>query len=422
MDLTAIKHYINSIQQRDDLFELLNLIKQKIDSPNRYTTNSDIDLINFINDNFPDCDFINLYSKNWRNLQDFTFTKNLIIIQLKDLFDYNFLRSFIETDEKIEWDVNISDQIGFLVELVKSHKDKNFLLLSNLEFLDKELERFSDIANLHAICIGGDILIEFDDYKNLDLVLEKQIQNKHVICLNNYPRPHRVGTVLYLLYKELDKFCNMSFISKALREKLDVHELKFYDTATCLDWIYFTDLNLKEDLEKITYRLRTYNFLQEEVWSADTDRQLSHNFKHRLARQYESSIVEIITESTCYESTLNLTEKYSNSIYGCNFPILISSQGTVAYLRELGFDVFDDIIDHSYDSEINPFYRLKKAIDLNEKIISDKEFAYSLWQNNKDRFLNNKLFLENKFYKIIKQKREKELLEYKNFISKNIIQ
>lgn len=421
MDLLTIKHHIDQLDNENELNELLDFLKAKINQPRDFN-NFDIDLFNFIDNNFTQCNFINLYNKNYRNLEDITFTENLIIIRLRDMFNYNLLRSFTESDNEVEWHVSTSDQIALIAKLASTYKDKNFLLLTSLEFIDRELKKFSAIENLHVICVGGDILLEYDNFKKLDLVIEKEINDKHVLCLNNYPRPHRVGTVLYLIYKELDKFCNISFISNELREKLDVHQFEFYDASTCLDWIYFKDWELQAGLEKITHRLKTYNFFKEDVWTdyVDPNSQLHGNFTHKLAKHYKSSLVEIITETTCYEPTLNLTEKYSNSIYGCVFPILISTQGTVDYLRNIGFDTFDDIIDHSYDNEINPFYRLKKAIDLNQKIISNKELALSLWQNNLNRFIDNKSFFENKFYEIIKQKREQELIVYKNSISNNI--
>ena len=49
----------------------------------------------------------------------------------------------------------------------------------------------------------------------------------------------------------------------------------------------------------------------------------------------------------------------------------------------------DDIIDHSYDYEPNPFYRMKMAIDANIEIISDRDLAISLHEENKERFENN---------------------------------
>jgi hypothetical protein len=55
----------------------------------------------------------------------------------------------------------------------------------------------------------------------------------------------------------------------------------------------------------------------------------------------------------------------------------------------MGYDMFDDIIDHSYDYEPNPFYRLKMAIDLNIDILTNKDLAISLYSKNRMRLDNN---------------------------------
>jgi hypothetical protein len=74
------------------------------------------------------------------------------------------------------------------------------------------------------------------------------------------------------------------------------------------------------------------------------------NFKNKLTPYYKNTFVEIVSETSFGEKSFLLTEKTLNSIYGCSFPILLCSQGTVAFLRSMGMDMFDDVIDHSYDS------------------------------------------------------------------------
>jgi hypothetical protein len=89
-----------------------------------------------------------------------------------------------------------------------------------------------------------------------------------------------------------------------------------------------------------------------------------------------------------------ITEKTLHSIFGCSFPIWISSAGTVAYLEQLGIDVFRDIIDHSYDNILDPIDRLVTAIDSNRRILSDLTYARQLWIKSKDRFLANVNFMK----------------------------
>jgi hypothetical protein len=436
MNLISVQNYISKSNSINELSIILNLVNNKLSSLSykkssieekikplsiKSTKRFRIELENFIYNNFSNFDYKVLHANHWRQLQNVEFDKNLIFIQLNDGFEYDLLRSFSQTDSKIDWQYRQSEQIKFLISLAKKYTQKTFVLLTSLEFIEREINGYCDLKNLIPICIGGDIFLENEGYNTVDLILKKEVSNKHVVCLNNYPRPHRVATILYLIYKNLDKHCNISFMSNDIRRLLYSHEieLEFYNISTVSDWIYFEDLNLKNDLESLSTNLKNYKFLIEDVYlnTHGNENPNVFNFSEKLFNSYQKSLVEIITESTCFEPSLNLTEKYTNSIYGCNFPIFISSQDTVQYLRKIGFDTFDDIIDHSYDNEINPFYRLKKAIDLNSDIISNCDLALELFEKNKQRFVDNKNFYETKFYDIINDKRQNELLRIKKLLN-----
>ena len=58
-----------------------------------------------------------------------------------------------------------------------------------------------------------------------------------------------------------------------------------------------------------------------------------------------------------------ISEKTSKALRLLQLPIWISVPGTVQSVRDLGFDVFDDVIDHSYDNEANIDTRISLAID-----------------------------------------------------------
>jgi len=79
------------------------------------------------------------------------------------------------------------------------------------------------------------------------------------------------------------------------------------------------------------------------------------------------SMFNVITES-CYEPEPgtkieqhylpSLGEKTYKSILLFQIPIFLAAASTVSCYRNLGFDVFDDIIDHTYDLEIDPVKRI----------------------------------------------------------------
>jgi len=82
-------------------------------------------------------------------------------------------------------------------------------------------------------------------------------------------------------------------------------------------------------------------------------------------------------------------------VYGCNLPIILSGTGAVAHLRELGFDMFDDIIDHSYDYIPNPFDRIIHAVKDNHRLLADCDYAKQTWICCQERFHDNIVVAKN---------------------------
>ena len=72
--------------------------------------------------------------------------------------------------------------------------------------------------------------------------------------------------------------------------------------------------------------------------------------------------------------------------------------GTVKFLREMGLDVFDDIINHSYDNIDNPIDRMYKAIIDNKELLMNNEKTKLLWKQNTTRFIKNVEFAKKELY------------------------
>ena len=122
------------------------------------------------------------------------------------------------------------------------------------------------------------------------------------------------------------------------------------------------------------------------------------NFRNKLSNYYRDTFVEIISETSYTEYCFNLTEKTLNSVYGASFPILLCSKGSVQFLRQMGLDMFDDIVDHSYDTIDDPAIRLETAITKNLKLLTDNARTKQLWTQNLDRFKNNIDFCQKRMY------------------------
>jgi hypothetical protein len=90
-----------------------------------------------------------------------------------------------------------------------------------------------------------------------------------------------------------------------------------------------------------------------------------------------------------------LTEKTAKPFSWGQVPIFVSHHNTIPYIRELKFDLFDDIIDHSYDDEVNPIKRIFKSVKQLEKICEKPlEYWIDYKKNNIDRFIKNRKIAE----------------------------
>lgn len=104
---------------------------------------------------------------------------------------------------------------------------------------------------------------------------------------------------------------------------------------------------------------------------------------------FKNSYVNLVSESDsgAFTNGILITEKSVKPFVYQQLPLFLGKEGLVTYLRKYGFDMFDDIIDHSYDFEnridnrtdmiLNQLINLSK-IDLNEFFIKNEDrFKYN---------------------------------------------
>jgi hypothetical protein len=75
---------------------------------------------------------------------------------------------------------------------------------------------------------------------------------------------------------------------------------------------------------------------------------------------YTECYVNLVTETNVYYDTPMLSEKTFKPILAGQLFILLASPGAVKFLRDIGIDTFDDIIDHSYDNTIDIRSRIQQ--------------------------------------------------------------
>jgi hypothetical protein len=107
-------------------------------------------------------------------------------------------------------------------------------------------------------------------------------------------------------------------------------------------------------------------------WDYGTYRGTENNENFiRSGSVYGSCAVNVVTE-TLYDPVPGLfCEKTLFAMLAEQIPIVIGSQGLVSSIRAHGFDMFDDVVDTSYDNLHNET-RLIQALDLNQDLIQGR--------------------------------------------------
>jgi hypothetical protein len=216
---------------------------------------------------------------------------------------------------------------------------------------------------------------------------EKNFEHDYFwICLNRNKRAHRYLTAMFLLGNNFEKQGLLTLTADEI--------LEHGNFESWLYWWHHNQHNEINDIEKyfpilkkgfdkikqkIGYQTNSYN-------SNENSSFITHNFEQRLRPLYVNTLIEVVNETIWQPDAGGVvTEKFVNSVYGFNLPIIIGVGNTVSYLKQLGFDLFDDVIDHSYDSEPSPTVRLTGALDKNKELFNNKHKSILAWKHCKSQ-------------------------------------
>lgn len=373
------------------------------------------------NDNFSHELFVYLTQKyapqNMRAYQ--VWTHDFISSSFNDVNNQCFFDDIDELPANIV--LNIRDNFSYLGEydfqyrkktdgaediemLCKRYPEINFVLCTSLEKLDRELGR---ISNLQIVPLGGDITNQFTEYPYLvePVLTDKNFSSeKTFIALNRQARFHRIFAVSVLHDYELN---NTGVITLMDQENLRCTNNELLDWQFSRHHVEVRDrfnrgfpIVRKIYLEDIAVDLEKHcEHPDYQIYKPDRPNDNVSNFNNVLRDMYKNSFVEIVSETTYAEPSFLITEKTLNSIYACNIPIFIGGVGIVEHLRNIGFDMFDDIVDHSYDNIGDPILRIHHAIKDNLRLLSDTSYVKETWIKCQDRLAANVELAKVNFYK-----------------------
>lgn len=123
-----------------------------------------------------------------------------------------------------------------------------------------------------------------------------------------------------------------------------------------------------------------------------------------LREIYSSSAISLITESVRFEKGSLFTEKSLYPLLGLSFPIWIGGYRQASEWKKLGFDIFEDVIDHSYENYDTLIERCYYAFFNNLDLLKDFDNLKKIRQQMLPRLKNNyKLVENNHLAQLVKQ-------------------
>lgn len=139
-------------------------------------------------------------------------------------------------------------------------------------------------------------------------------------------------------------------------------------------------------------------------------------FNYSLAYEnnsYKHSYINIVTESQ-YDrhDTIHVTEKSLVPFYFLQIPIFIATPHHVKYLKDIyGFDLFEDLISHDYDEEIDNNKRIEMVYNHLKNIDTSALKNFYKKESTKNRLLSNRIKVKNLIFNT------KDNLYYKSILS-----
>jgi len=101
------------------------------------------------------------------------------------------------------------------------------------------------------------------------------------------------------------------------------------------------------------------------------------------------SAISLITESVRFQKGAIFSEKTMYACLGMTFPIWVGGYNQASEWKNMGFDIFDDVIDHSYQNYNTLFERCYYAFEKNLHLLKDKNLVAQLRIEHADRLKNN---------------------------------
>lgn len=295
--------------------------------------------------------------------------------------------------------------------MLKINPGTNFL---NLEFKNNDIIYLNDhmpysqeirISIKGVDCYFKNTIIDLFEQKNINYE-NKKIISDHYLIFEDF-KNFNIDVNSNIFIKMANMFFNgvghlvpdevkykFTFMSNKARHHrtlcatvianlFDKNDISYSYNSGLNDSLISSELLLKTD-----YNFDTEKILPDQWYDFKSGGKLpdgygstSERFVFLWETMYKNSATSIITEPCFFERGNIITEKTLMSIYSNHFMIWPGAWKLPETVKKLGIDVFDDVIDHSYQYIEHPGKRVVEAFLRNKPFLDNIE----LQQKNRDK-------------------------------------
>ena len=325
-----------------------------------------------------------------KEIEDYIKNYNLKIVFLCEHESNKFIETFMQ----------------LLIKKIKKNNwnEKNFFIIDNNSMLNDLKNKLNTNINVFKI----NYLIQFfSKNQNPPLIDDIVFDKKFIfLCQNRAPHYHRILFLTYL--KNLNLFEN-DIINWSLTMQHSEYMGYTQKSANILSLTHFKnyfDLSNKKLINDYTEICNTKKlcYYKEDIdWTNTTN---SYNYSDPTITfnselNFKNSYINIVTESHYHfrETDVHITEKSFKPFFFFQLPLFLASYQHVKMMREeYNFYMFDDLIDHSYDQEIDDVKRLHMIVKEIQRLSNMRNEISIYYKNNTDKLLHNQNILKNSKY------------------------
>jgi hypothetical protein len=277
--------------------------------------------------------------------------------------------------------------LNFWVKVEKLNPNQIYMINNNIELKSYKEQLNSEINVYTTAKVNTDMYISMTNcMPNLQYKADKV--GKLFLCHNRRVRPHRYGLLALLQREGILDNVNWSLVGGYEAFKFD--KINWYNEI-----LEVSDVN--ELLPEIEYfhsiDIKKCMYEEDKTWFDNKENPDDIYWGETYTEPaFMESYFNIVTESEYHSNTIHISEKSFKPLVGYQFPLILASPNHIKAIRDrFGFDWFDDVIDHSYDSILDHRERLFAFVKEVKRINDNKEFFIDFYKNNKERFENNNL-------------------------------